>query len=538
MDFDGRIALITGGASGIGLASARRIQAGGGRVAVLDLEPASVRAVSDELGGALGIACDVTRSAEVDAAVARVEEELGGLDVLVCSAGISGASLRTVDVDDAEWGSVMAVNANGVFYANRAALPGMVARGYGRIVNLASVAGKEGNPMAAAYSAAKAAVIGMTKAIGKDVATTGVLVNCVTPSPVETPMLVGHLAGAHRLHARARADGTPRARGGGGGADRVSRERPHDVLDGRRLRPFGRQADVLMGAFSPRGWRLVRLGGEPEPRLGRNRPGRAGRRARAARARPAGRAPPRPRALRRPRPSPSTWPRIRRRSHRCRCSPRSRPAEIWAAGVTYERSRHARVEESASSADVYALVYDAERPELFLKDAGCRRTVGPNEAVAVRTESRWTVPEPELGLVLDEDGSIIAVTAGNDLTARDIEAENPLYLPQAKMFAACCALGPAVLVPDDPSAPYAISVRIWNAEGALVNEDATSTAAMHRSFEELASWCFRENPVPAGSVLLTGTGVVPPDDVALAPGYRVEVEVEGIGVLSNPVRAA
>ena len=156
----------------------------------------------------------------------------------------------------------------------------------------------------------------------------------------------------------------------------------------------------------------------------------------------------------------------------------------------------------------------------------------------MRSESRWTVPEPELGLVLDEDGSIIAVTAGNDLTARDIEAENPLYLPQAKIFAACCAIGPAVLVPDDPSAPYAISVRIWNADGALVNEDATSTAAMHRSFEELASWCVRENPVPAGAVLLTGTGVVPPDDVALAPGYRVEVEVEGIGVLSNPVRAA
>jgi 2-dehydro-3-deoxy-D-arabinonate dehydratase len=214
------------------------------------------------------------------------------------------------------------------------------------------------------------------------------------------------------------------------------------------------------------------------------------------------------------------------------------PGEIWAAGVTYERSRHARVEESESSADVYALVYDAERPELFLKDAGCRRTVGPGEAVALRSESRWTVPEPELGLVLDADGSIMAVTGGNDLTARDIEAENPLYLPQAKLFSACCALGPAVLVPDDPAAPYAISVRIWNADGALVNEDATSTAAMHRSFEELAAWCVRENPVPAGSVLLTGTGVVPPDDVALAPGYRVEVEVEGIGVLSNPVRAA
>ena len=206
--------------------------------------------------------------------------------------------------------------------------------------------------------------------------------------------------------------------------------------------------------------------------------------------------------------------------------------------MTYERSRHARIEESESSADVYALVYDAERPELFLKDAGCRRTVGPGEAVAVRGESRWTVPEPELGLVLDADGSIIAVTGGNDLTARDIEAENPLYLPQAKLFSACCSLGPAVLVPDDPAAPYAISVRIWDAERRAVHEDATSTAAMHRSFEELASWCVRENPVPAGSVLLTGTGVVPPDDVALAPGYRVEVEVEGIGVLSNPVRAA
>jgi 3-oxoacyl-[acyl-carrier protein] reductase len=188
-DFEGRIALITGGASGIGLASARRIQAGGGRVAVLDLEPAQVRAVSDELGGALGIACDVTRSAEVDAAVARVEEELGGLDVLVCSAGISGASLRTVDVDDAEWGSVMAVNANGVFYANRAALPGMVSRGYGRIVNLASVAGKEGNPMAAAYSASKAAVIALTKAVGKDFARSGVSVNCVAPAVIETAML-------------------------------------------------------------------------------------------------------------------------------------------------------------------------------------------------------------------------------------------------------------------------------------------------------------------------------------------------------------
>ena len=196
-DFEGRIALITGGASGIGAATARRILAGGGRVAIFDLDPGRVAATADELGnGTIGIAGDVTRSAELNAAVARVESELGGLDVLVCSAGIAGASLRTHEVDDDEWRRVMAVNADGVFFANRAALPGMTSRGYGRIVNLASVAGKEGNPMAAAYSASKAAVIGLTKSIGKDVATTGVLVNCVTPAPVETPMVVG-LSQAH-----------------------------------------------------------------------------------------------------------------------------------------------------------------------------------------------------------------------------------------------------------------------------------------------------------------------------------------------------
>ena len=292
-----------------------------------------------------------------------------------------------------------------------------------------------------------------------------------------------------------------------------------------------------MAPFVACGWRLVRLGGGAEPRLGAIDPS----------------APAVVRELRERDPLAA----LRRGLARCaaeavgehvaddpaRLTPLPLlapllPEEIWAAGVTYERSRHARIEESASSADVYALVYDAERPELFLKDAGCRRTVGPNEPVSVRSESRWTVPEPEVGLVLEADGSIIALIAGNDLTARDIEAENPLYLPQAKLFTACCALGPAVLVPDDPAAPLALSVRIWNAEGALVNEDSTSTGAMHRSFEELAAWCVRENPLPAGSVLLTGTGVVPPDDVALAAGYLVEIEVEGIGVLSNPVRAA
>jgi 2-dehydro-3-deoxy-L-rhamnonate dehydrogenase (NAD+) len=182
-DFEGRVALVTGGGSGIGAASAARLRESGAQVAVFDLEP------GDGAGDALRIRGDVSRSADLEDAVARVERELGRLDVLVCCAGVSGDSLRTVDVSDAEWERVFAVNANGVFYANRAALPGMVSRDYGRIVNIASIAGKEGNPMAAAYSASKAAVIAMTKAIGKDVAGRGVLVNSVAPAVIDTPML-------------------------------------------------------------------------------------------------------------------------------------------------------------------------------------------------------------------------------------------------------------------------------------------------------------------------------------------------------------
>ena len=182
-DFEGRVALVTGGGSGIGAASAARLRESGAQVAVFDLAP------GDGAGDTLRIRGDVSRSADLEDAVARVERELGRLDVLVCCAGVSGDSLRTVDVSDAEWERVFAVNANGVFYANRAALPGMVSRGYGRIVNIASIAGKEGNPMAAAYSASKAAVIAMTKAIGKDVAGSGVLVNSVAPAVIDTPML-------------------------------------------------------------------------------------------------------------------------------------------------------------------------------------------------------------------------------------------------------------------------------------------------------------------------------------------------------------
>jgi 3-oxoacyl-[acyl-carrier protein] reductase len=182
-DFEGRVAAVTGGASGIGAAVVRRLQEGGARVAVLDLDP------SGAPDGALGAKADVSSSADVSVAVQRVASEFGRLDVLVCCAGVGGDSLRTVDVTDDEWKRVFAVNSDGVFYANRAALPGMIEHGYGRIVNVASIAGKEGNPMAAAYSASKAAVIGMTKAIGKDVAGTGVLVNCIAPAVIRTPIL-------------------------------------------------------------------------------------------------------------------------------------------------------------------------------------------------------------------------------------------------------------------------------------------------------------------------------------------------------------
>jgi len=182
--FSGRVALVTGGASGIGAAVVDRLRRDGAAVASLDLRAA-------DADGVLALAGDVSRSADVEQAVATVARELGPVDVLVCSAGVPGQSLPTVEVTDEEWRRVLSINADGVFFCNRAVIPGMVARGYGRIVNVASIAGKEGNPMAAAYSASKAAVIALTKAIAKDVARSGVLVNCVAPAVIETPILDG-----------------------------------------------------------------------------------------------------------------------------------------------------------------------------------------------------------------------------------------------------------------------------------------------------------------------------------------------------------
>jgi 2-dehydro-3-deoxy-L-rhamnonate dehydrogenase (NAD+) len=187
-DFAGRVALVTGGASGIGRAIAERLRAEGAEVALLDSNAERLETVAGELE-ALAVTADVTRSADVDSAVARVESELGRLDALVCSAGVGGDSLHTDEVSDAEWQRVFGINCHGVFYCNRAVIPGMKQRGYGRIVNIASIAGKEGNPMAAAYSASKAAVIGMTKSIGKDLVGTGILANSVAPAVIQTPIL-------------------------------------------------------------------------------------------------------------------------------------------------------------------------------------------------------------------------------------------------------------------------------------------------------------------------------------------------------------
>ena len=182
-DLAGRAALVTGGASGIGRAVADRLRASGAEVAVFDRQAVE--------GPGVSVAGDISNPAEVNDAVRRVEGELGKIDIMVNSAGVPGESVRTTETTDEEWRQVMGINADGTFYVCRAVIPGMVARGYGRIVLVSSIAGKEGNPMAPAYSASKAAVIGLTKVLGKDLARTGVLVNCVAPAVIETPILEG-----------------------------------------------------------------------------------------------------------------------------------------------------------------------------------------------------------------------------------------------------------------------------------------------------------------------------------------------------------
>jgi 2-dehydro-3-deoxy-D-arabinonate dehydratase len=210
--------------------------------------------------------------------------------------------------------------------------------------------------------------------------------------------------------------------------------------------------------------------------------------------------------------------------------------EVWAAGVTYFRSRSARMEESkdAGGGTFYDRVYSADRPELFFK-ATARRVIGPGGQIRIRTDATWSVPEPELTLVINPRGEIVGYTAGNDMSSRDIEGENPLYLPQAKVYDGSCALGPCVLLTDVPlPKTTAISIAIERGD-EVVFRGATSIAEIKREFTELVEYLFRDNTFPSGAYLMTGTGVVPEDEFTLAHGDVVTISIEGIGTLSNTV---
>lgn len=209
--------------------------------------------------------------------------------------------------------------------------------------------------------------------------------------------------------------------------------------------------------------------------------------------------------------------------------------EVWAAGVTYKRSQEARERESVGAARFYDMVYTAPRPELFFK-ATPHRVAGPGESVRIRADSKWNVPEPELALVISPRMEIVGYTVGNDMSSRDIEGENPLYLPQAKVYDGACALGPVVLLAGHLPPPEQTTIRLSIARsGATVFEGTTTVAAMARSFADLVSWLGRENSFPDGVILLTGTGIVPADDFTLLPGDNVSIDVTGIGRLQNPV---
>ena len=211
--------------------------------------------------------------------------------------------------------------------------------------------------------------------------------------------------------------------------------------------------------------------------------------------------------------------------------------EVWAAGVTYLRSKVARMEESAvaGGGDFYDRVYAADRPELFFK-ATPHRVVGPGQPVRLRADSKWNVPEPELALVVSPSARIIGYTIGNDMSSRDIEGENPLYLPQAKVYDGCCALGPCILLAEDAALPKSTEIRLRiTRNGQAAFAGTTSLEKLKRGFEELVAYLFRDNSFPAGCVLLTGTGVVPPDEFTLKSGDLVEITADPIGTLSNPV---
>lgn len=208
--------------------------------------------------------------------------------------------------------------------------------------------------------------------------------------------------------------------------------------------------------------------------------------------------------------------------------------EIWACGVTYRRSRDARMEESTQK-DVYDLVYDADRPELFLK-ATPTRVSGPDGTITIRSDSTWDVPEPELTLVINRHREVIGYTVGNDVSSRSIEGENPLYLPQAKIYTGCAAVGPVITMPHEIPGPDQLGITlVIERDGAEYFRGETSTAEIHRSLDELLSWLHKGNSFPDGVFLMTGTGIIPPDAFTLKANDTVRITIEGIGTLTNRV---
>ena len=208
--------------------------------------------------------------------------------------------------------------------------------------------------------------------------------------------------------------------------------------------------------------------------------------------------------------------------------------EVWACGVTYQMSRTARMRESEEPT-IYGKVYDAPRPEIFFK-ATPHRVVGPGEAVGIRSDARWNVPEPELTLVVTPRLEIVGYTVGNDMSSRDIEGLNPLYLPQAKVYERCCALGPLVHLATEGFDPLSLPVRcVITRAGQVAFTGETNTNLIHRKLTELVSWLGRCNRFPTGIFVLTGTGIVPPDTFSLREGDVITITFEGLGTLENPV---
>ena len=214
--------------------------------------------------------------------------------------------------------------------------------------------------------------------------------------------------------------------------------------------------------------------------------------------------------------------------------------EVWASGVTYERSRDARNYEATGgkldATTFYDKIYEAERPEIFFKSTAAR-TVGPGQDVYIRSDSNWQIPEPEVGIVINRDGEILGYTIGNDMSCRDIEGENPLYLPQAKMWKNSCSIGPAILLAESVEDPYNfdITCRIYRNDELKV-EGKANTNQLKRKFDELISFLIRDNEIFDGTVLLTGTCIIPSNDFTLLDGDQIEIEVSNIGVLKNSVK--